>query len=398
MKDIFPGYYRPTDGKFKQLWQEAIFVFDANVLLDIYRFSPKVSQELLTILSDLEDRIWLPHQFAQEYHDNLMTIYDDISEEYSTWKSTFNDRFKEIRSQLNYLKNRTQFDLSKLFDKCDDFVEEIFDEIDKLSEIHQQNLTDEQLEDRIAELFSGKVGLSYSEDVLKEKYIQGEQRYARKIPPGYKDQQKAEPYGDLIGWLQIIDFADKDEKPIILISRDTKEDWFYQPKGKLKGARPELVKEMRDKAKVEFYLYQTSQFMKYAREYLDSKVSDETIEEVTVYERSDDARLVNLGMSNYQLNKMFEAIGAMSRHRVGLDLDADSILNETLLTVDVDELRRQHEALRAQMASMDELRSNAALYTHMNRTNNSKIENSISIDNKKLETSDENAKDVSDDP
>jgi hypothetical protein len=62
MRNIFPGYYRPTDEEFYKMWQECIFVFDANVLLNLYRYSPDTRDELLDVLERLKDRIWIPHQ------------------------------------------------------------------------------------------------------------------------------------------------------------------------------------------------------------------------------------------------------------------------------------------------------------------------------------------------
>lgn len=62
MRELFPGYYRPTQEEFKQMWQECIFVFDANVLLNIYRYTAKTRGELLAIFEMLKERTWLPHQ------------------------------------------------------------------------------------------------------------------------------------------------------------------------------------------------------------------------------------------------------------------------------------------------------------------------------------------------
>jgi len=36
MKDLFPGYYSPSDEDFLELWQKCIFIFDTNVILDFY--------------------------------------------------------------------------------------------------------------------------------------------------------------------------------------------------------------------------------------------------------------------------------------------------------------------------------------------------------------------------
>ena len=38
MKRSFPGYYRPTPGQFKKLWQGCFFTFDASSLLLLYQY------------------------------------------------------------------------------------------------------------------------------------------------------------------------------------------------------------------------------------------------------------------------------------------------------------------------------------------------------------------------
>src|SRR5258708_39024773 len=45
--------------------------------------------------------------------------------------------------------------------------------------------------------------------------------------------------------------------------------------------RPELVEEVRSKAAVNFYMYNASQFMKYAKEFLGFQVGQEAINEVS---------------------------------------------------------------------------------------------------------------------
>ena len=85
MKKIFPGYYRPTKKEFSNLWNSCLFVLDANVLLNLYRYSQETSDELIQILKQISDRLWIPHQAALEYQENrLQTIakqlevYDEI--------------------------------------------------------------------------------------------------------------------------------------------------------------------------------------------------------------------------------------------------------------------------------------------------------------------------------
>jgi hypothetical protein len=45
MRDLFPGFYRPSEEEFHRVWQEGIFVLDTNVLLNLYRY-PEEAQRV----------------------------------------------------------------------------------------------------------------------------------------------------------------------------------------------------------------------------------------------------------------------------------------------------------------------------------------------------------------
>lgn len=76
MKNNFSEFYCLTDDELKKLWDECIFIFDANVLLNLYRYSQKTSQKLLDVLYNekIKERIWIPHQFAFEYQKNRLEV------------------------------------------------------------------------------------------------------------------------------------------------------------------------------------------------------------------------------------------------------------------------------------------------------------------------------------
>lgn len=85
MEEKFPGYRKLQEEDFSRLWNECIFVFDTNVLLNLYRYKTSTRDELLRIFDKIKDRIWIPHQVALEYHDerlnvikSLMAAYDKI--------------------------------------------------------------------------------------------------------------------------------------------------------------------------------------------------------------------------------------------------------------------------------------------------------------------------------
>ena len=38
MKELFPGYFKETEGHLREIWDTSLFVFDANILLNLYRY------------------------------------------------------------------------------------------------------------------------------------------------------------------------------------------------------------------------------------------------------------------------------------------------------------------------------------------------------------------------
>lgn len=283
MKD-FKGYYRPD---FNKLWNEATFVIDASVWLNLYRFSQEASDNLFNILENMKgkNRLWMPYQFVYEYHKNLMDIHDKIEEEYNKHKKELEELSKKqckyFEEILNRFKNRYGFETESHIAKVKEVFEEISQDFKKFGEDHKCRLRKEPLlENRIMQLIDGIYGEDYPNPRKEEIRKLGENR--ENIPPmSSKDREnKSDPYGDLIAWFQIIDYAEKNNKPVILITDDG--DWFYKYKGKTKRPHPRLVQEMYDKAGVIFYSYKISQFMKHAKNYLKDQVevSDETIEEI----------------------------------------------------------------------------------------------------------------------
>lgn len=74
MRDLFPGFYKSTEQEISTLWQEGIFVFDTNMLLHVYRYSPETRERFFETLSQLKDRLWIPYQAANEYQDKRIMV------------------------------------------------------------------------------------------------------------------------------------------------------------------------------------------------------------------------------------------------------------------------------------------------------------------------------------
>lgn len=75
-------YLIPSPDEKKQLWNGCVFVFDTNVLLNLYRYTANTRDTLLTALDDLKDRVWIPYQVAYEYAKNRFDVICETIEKY----------------------------------------------------------------------------------------------------------------------------------------------------------------------------------------------------------------------------------------------------------------------------------------------------------------------------
>lgn len=305
----------PTPREFKELWNNGTFVFDTNVLLDIYRLPDASSKDLLTILhhKEVRDKIWVPFQAYLEYTYNRLTVIADQKEKFNE----VNDIISKTINEINEVKNKHQekinklqikkrhsvldYDkvlLSELFKKFTDSCSELRNNIEKQYKRQPDVNNKDLLVSKINKLINGKVGECFDQKKLDEIYKEGEKRYALKRPPGfmdddpkdedkikvhiYKDLELKTKFGDLILWEQIIkEINDKELQYVVFVLNDLKEDWWKIVKNKRIGLRYELLNEIYHKApslKL-IYAYNTSTFMENAKNMFSINIKDSSIED-----------------------------------------------------------------------------------------------------------------------
>ncbi len=281
MKEKFPEFYPPKKDDFKTLWAEAIFVFDTNVLLSLYRYPPKTQAKLVTALKKLKNRLWIPHQVALEFHRRRLSVI-------CTQEKTYKEMLESLSSfEEQYIKH--PFLQDKVLMKAIKAACVIIrNKVETLDDSRPKWLVDDSVLDNLEKLIGNKVGDAYDDAKMSDIYKEGSERYLKEIPPGYKDTEKdkgdktkTRKYGDLIIWYQIIDKAKIEKKPIIFITDEQKEDWWWKEEGgRNMGARHELKKEMLDKAGVQLHMYQSDQFIDHSQEHLNTKFSAEFITDI----------------------------------------------------------------------------------------------------------------------
>lgn len=291
MRDLFPGYYRPSEEDFADLWRNCIFAFDANVLLDLYRYNVETRENLLKILESVVDRLWLPYQTAYEYQKNRVGVIQDQSKAYSELRKILDASRDHLKSDLDKFKKHPFVDVLDFNHQIEQAYHSLEQEVDRYQKEHDSkfpsmSLDGDEIRDRLDLLFNGKVGAPYDEAELAKHHKEGENRYKKSIPPGFLDKNKEEnKYGDLIVWLQVLDHAISEKRPIVIVTNDAKEDWWSVVGGKTISPRPELIAEMYQKTGQKGYIYSVSRFMEYARIYLAQDVTEEAIEEVKMLQQ-----------------------------------------------------------------------------------------------------------------
>ncbi len=300
MRKVLKGYYDFDQKIFSELWNNCIFVFDTNVLLDLYRYSKESSQNVIQILNSIKsNRLWLPYQVAHEYHDNRIAvikeqirIYERFEESESVLKESFKKKFIEelnkfrqnpkmekrhpfitntsnILNELEYELEAVNESIESIY-KYNDFIQ-----LKRYRNYYTKLLVSDSILEKVSDIFDNCIGEKYSYDVLQKIEKIGDFRYQNSIPPGYMDSKEKEnlkKFGDLIIWNQILEKAKKEKRSIIFITNETKEDWWLKDGKKILGPRPELINEFSDETNLLFYMYSIDEFIKYAQNYKIMKI------------------------------------------------------------------------------------------------------------------------------
>ncbi|MCX5981321.1 MAG: PIN domain-containing protein [Nostocales cyanobacterium LacPavin_0920_SED1_MAG_38_18] len=315
MRDLFPGYYQPTEQEFDELWNECIFSFDTNVLLNIYRYSPQTRERLFDILEKLQERIWVTHQVGYEFHKNRLTVISQQSSAYDKIGKILDENLKigkiaTLQKDLEAYKKHSAIEVQEILENIETALKEVIksvkNNLQDLKQNHPDLLREDILQDKIIEILNGRIGSPYPD--LLYIYKLAEERFKNLIPPGYKDKdnkQKSVPdiYGDAILWLQLIDYAKSEKKPIIFVTDDDKEDWWLESGGKTISPRPELVQEMLTEAGVKFYMYSADRFLDYAQKFLHLSEQPEVIEEAREIREQDEDYLSDVLEERGDLSK-----------------------------------------------------------------------------------------------
>ncbi|MDX2002367.1 MAG: PIN-like domain-containing protein [Chitinophagales bacterium] len=289
MKDLFHGHYRPTKEEFKNLWHQSTFAFDANIYLNLYRYSEATRTELLKVMTTLKEKSWLPYQAAEEYFRNRLTTTGGQSKEYDKVIGVIDELVANLGN-----KKRHPFISDLLYKELTDLVAKIKSEFEQNKNQLLKRIHNDEILEKISQLFQGKVGSRFHQEDIDRIYKEGKLRYEAEIPPGFKDGNKDasgnlyRKFGDLIIWKELIKYSKENNKSIIFITDDKKDDWWLEYSGQTIGPLPILIQEFKQETGHAFYMYTADRFMEAAKEYLQEHIEQDVIVELKEFRQQEE--------------------------------------------------------------------------------------------------------------
>lgn len=303
MKKEFSGYYELDAKDVTRLWEEAVVVFDTNVLLHTYRVPKKTREQLLSILKKIKNRIWIPYQVGVEYQRNRISVLRD---EFGRSKGIV-DEVRKLHGQ--FLRTVRDLDMKERgvgaevdaeLQVMEKAAEALFGHLKKGMDGHVAPGEEDPILGTLTTLFDGRVGpRPTGQEEVDALYEKAQRRYAAKMGPGFMDESKAgdlyqvdgiiydRQYGDYLLWSQLLAFVKANkQKDIIFVTSDVKQDWWLDTKSK-SGIRPlpELCMEMsREGGAERFWMYTLHEFMAESNRHLDARVTQQALDDVKIAE------------------------------------------------------------------------------------------------------------------
>lgn len=333
MKDLFKSFTSPSDEAIEAAWKsdQTIFVFDTNVFLNLYGFEQQTRKDFFTTAQKIQEKVWIPFHVGLEFHNQRLNVIGREKKVFQDLNDITERLLTKLRADLAEHKLQTKFP------KIQELSEQLISTVERAISDFRKNIepwdkkqpgirsSDEVLA-KIYQITQNRVGNPpIDQNWLDEIYNEGQIRYERRIPPGFKDVGKdhinntapeffhnklryLRKFGDLIIWKQIIHHTSTTPiKNIFFITDDTKEDWWAIMKSsgsKVIGPLEALRTEIYSGSSVElFHMYSTSDFLSNAQKLLHIKVRESSINDAikSQIRRFDSHHLGSLPTFNLEL-------------------------------------------------------------------------------------------------
>lgn len=226
--------------------------------------------------------LWIPYQVGSEFQRRRLDVQHHALDAYDRLGSDLLKFFNQAKDALSQYRAHPVIDFEREIAALDLYQRDFQQ---RLSASRGRHSTEEFNVSfaKVTDLFAGRVGDKPAQERIAAIHKEGNDRYARKIPPGFEDAKKAneggDKFGDLVIWMEMIDKAKAENRPIIFITDDGKSDWWHIHRGKKIGPHPALIEEFLSATNQEFHIYELLQFLRYAA-VTGSEIKEESVRRI----------------------------------------------------------------------------------------------------------------------
>lgn len=291
MREHFSEYFRLAEPEMKKLWSEAEFIFDTNVLLNLYRMRRETSLRMREILQKLKGRLFLPHQVGIEFFKHREEVIADQVNAFERVKQSLQKIPEKFKQELARHPCIPLGEITEALKACADEQVRV---VAKCQDENQLNFLkyDDPVLLELDALFADACESPYSDaddDVLNKKV---DERIQKNLPPccvsaGPKASvpTASNPHeGDGRVWFQLVRHAEATKKPIIFVTGDEKSNWWRTAKlgnqDRAIGPHFELIRDVEAASNNRFWMYTQEGFLSEAPKFLGVPEQAQAIEDV----------------------------------------------------------------------------------------------------------------------
>ncbi len=282
MRTTFAGWYAKTPEQLKALWDVALIVPDTNILLHLLRHSAEVRSQLIDVFERKEASLWIPYQVGVEFQRRRLDVQQYAFDAYDRIVADLTKFVNQAKDNLNQYRAHPVIAIERELSALDVFQGDFQNRIAAAKAQHSTEDFNVSFA-RVTELFTGKVGKKPTPESIAAIHKEGNDRYAKKIPPGFEDAKKAaeggDKFGDLVIWKEMIEKAKTDKRPVIFVTDDGKSDWWHIHRGRKMGPHPALIEEFQEITGQEFHIYELLQFLRYAA-VTGAEIKEESVQKI----------------------------------------------------------------------------------------------------------------------
>ncbi|SMD24745.1 PIN-like domain-containing protein [Lentzea albidocapillata] len=269
--DGFEDYRTPSDDDYRRIFKAGLVVFDANVLLNLYRFNSTTRRDLIAVMQGLGGNLWIPHQVMREFWRNRESTLDRLNDGPRESLELLEKANKTAENAVSAWSKKIALDdarKSDLMDKLETAFRTVREAMiaqaaDDAAE-HARDTNADTILSTLASTLANRVGSALPSEDHAAALIEAERRIAAQEPPGFLDADKTNEdlrAGDYLVWEQLLREAEQRKCDVLLVTSDVKDDWWSRVKSDLRGPRPELAAEFRERAGSRFFMLTPSEFV-----------------------------------------------------------------------------------------------------------------------------------------